>query len=156
LNLPKKAIFDQTLFMPLVVERCVKPPGFIFAARTYRLVLNRNGLYLLHIGRAMGPKVRADGYLADKLAQSMISKMERKMMGKLNDREEGIDDANLDHELALSKKSRHYESRNEVELKFKVLTNGLGKLRLKGKGVNVRVEIQPYDVPTVEQILNDF
>jgi hypothetical protein len=154
--LPKKAIFDQSLFMPLVVERCVKPPGFIFAARTYRIVLNKSGLYLLHIGRAMGPKVRADGYLADKLAQSMISKMEKKMMGKLSEREEGIDDANLEQELILSKKSRRYATRNEVELKFKVLANGLGKLRIKGKGVNVRVEIQPYDVPTVEQILNDF
>ena len=142
--------------MPLVVERCVKPPGFIFAARSYRLVLNRNGLYLLHIGRAMGPKVRADGYLADRLAQSMISKMEKKMMEKLSEREEVIDDSNLDHELALSKKSRRYDTRNEVELKFKVLANGLGKLRIKGKGVNVRVEIQPNDVPTIEQILNDF
>jgi len=104
----------------------------------------------------MGPKVRADGYLADRLAQSMISKMEKKMMEKLSEREEVIDDSNLDHELALSKKSRCYDTRNEVELKFKVLANGLGKLRIKGKGVNVRVEIQPNDVPTIEQILNDF
>lgn len=146
----------KTKRMLFVVERAVKPPGFIFAARTYRLVLNGNGLCLIHIGRAMGPKVRADGYLSDKLAQSMISKMEKKMMGKLSQREEDIDDANLDHELTLSKKSRRYDSRDEVELNFEVLENGIGKLRIKGKGVNVRVEIQPSDALTVEKICEEF
>ena len=58
-----------------VIQRCVKPPGFIFAARTYRLVLNDKGLYLIHIGRAMGPKVRADNAVSDALAQKMIGKI---------------------------------------------------------------------------------
>src|SRR3989338_9770020 len=87
-----------------VIQRCVKPPGFIFAARTYRLVLNDKGLYLIHIGRAMGPKVRADNAVSDALAQKMIGKMERSMMENLAKREEGIDDANLDKELLRSKK----------------------------------------------------
>jgi hypothetical protein len=104
----------------------------------------------------MGPKVRADNAIADRLAQSMIKKMEKKMMGKLADREEGIDDNNLDGELNSSKKSRKFESPTDVELKFKIWGSGLGKLRVKGKGVNVRLDIQPQDVPTVEKIVEEF
>ena len=138
----------------LIVERCVKPPGFVYSARTYKLVFDNNALYLLHIGRAMGPKVRANGYLADKLAQAMIQKMERKMMQQLADRENEIE--GLNEELTKSKKSRRFDSNKEVELKFKKRTDGSGKLRVKGKGVNVGLEILPQDVRIVDQILANF
>lgn len=139
-----------------VVERCIKPPGLIFAARTYRLVLNTKGLYLIHIGRAMGPKVRADNPISDKLAQSMITRVEDKLMQKLAIREAEIDDADLDRELSRSSKSRHYATRDEVTLVFKIRPNGSGKLNLKGKGVKLGLDIHPQDVATVERMLAEF
>lgn len=140
----------------LIVERCVKPPGLIFAARTYRLVLNDKGLYLIHIGRAMGPKVRADNAISDAIAQKMISKMERNLMEKLAKREAVIDDNDLDKEVPLSSKSRHFANPKEVELKFKMHPNGSGKLRLKGKGVKLGLNILPRDCAVAERICADF
>jgi hypothetical protein len=140
----------------LRIERCVKPPGFIFAARTYRLVQNDKGLYLIHIGRAMGPKARADNAIADALAQKMISRMESKLMQKLAQREADIDDHNLDRELGKSSKSRHFAKPEEVVLALKIQPNGWGKLRLKGKGVKLRLDIHPQDVYTAQLICEGF
>ncbi|GEM_PF-1834106 len=142
--------------MMLTIERCVKPPGIIYAARTYKLVLNDKGFYLLHLGRAMGPKVRADNAMADRIAQSMISKMEKKMDQKLSKRESDIDFQSLDSELEKSSKSRYFRNSSEVELNLKVMATGLGKLKLKGKGVKLRLDIQPEDLAIAEEILARF
>src|SRR3989338_10235291 len=139
-----------------VIQRCVKPPGFIFAARTYRLVLNDKGLYLIHIGRAMGPKVRADNAVSDALAQKMIGKMERSMMENLAKREEGIDDANLDKELLRSKKSHFFADPSEVQLSLNANHHNGGRLKLKGKGTRLNLQIFPADMHTAELIVQAF
>lgn len=139
-----------------VVERCVKPPGLIFAARTYRLVLNNKGLYLIHIGRAMGPKVGSNSAMADRIAEGVISRMEQNLMQKLANREAELDDNDLDKELPRSSKSRHFSTPNEVELELIPHPNGSGKLRLKGKGVKLGLEILPQDISTIETICAQF
>ena len=116
--------------MLLVIQRCVKPPGFIFSARTYRIVLNNQGLYLIHLGKAMGVSVQSGGYVADKQAGYMVNKMEAALMKQLEAREENIDNSNLDNELE-SKESRYFKSPSEVQLNFKRINNQKGKLNLR-------------------------
>lgn len=149
-------IFDKNESPMHVIQRCVKPPGFIFAARTYRLVLNDKGLYLIHIGRAMGPKVYSNSATSNAIAHSMIGKMERKLMVKLAEREEGIDDSNLDKELPLSKKSRFFAKPAEVQLSFDPYHQSGARLKLKGKGVRLNLQILPGDIQTVQLILQAF
>jgi len=139
-----------------VIRLCVKPPGIIFAARTYRLVLNDKGLYLIHIGRAMGPKVQSNNAMANRLADGMISNMERNMMAKLAAREEGIDDANLDKELPLSKKSRFFGNPSEVQMSFNAHNHSGGRLKLKGKGVHLNLNIDPSDAGLAQAIVDNF
>lgn len=139
-----------------VIQRCVKPPGFIFAARTYRLVLNNKGLYLIHIGRAMGPKVHSNNAVSNAIAHNMIGKMERSLLEKLAKREEGIDDKHLDKELPLSKKSRFFAQPSEVRLSYEAHPQTGARLKLKGKGVRLILNLDPSDAAIAQAIVHHF
>ncbi len=139
----------------LVIPRAVKPAGLIFAARTYRIVLNDFGLYILHIGRAMGNKPMPKGYFEKKLTDSLVTKIESKMMKQLFEREKDIDDSNLTDELT-SDKSQHFSSPSEVKLSFKQQARGSVKLIVKGKGIHLKLNLSSDDADTAQQIANQF
>lgn len=61
------------------IDRAVQPPGLIASASTYRLFLTTEGLYLIRLGRAMGPKVKSRDMIADAIAGAIVNKMERRL-----------------------------------------------------------------------------
>ena len=63
----------------IVVPRVKTRPGLIASAKTFRLVCDDDGLHVIHLGRAMGPKVKSRDPLADKLAGVMITKIEQRL-----------------------------------------------------------------------------
>jgi hypothetical protein len=61
------------------LDRVVMPPGFFAPARTYSLVRDDSGLYLIYTGRAMGSVrggVGVAGAIADNLLDSTAGKRE--------------------------------------------------------------------------------
>lgn len=92
-----------------VIHRVVKAAGLVFAARTYRVVLNKQGLSIIHIGRAMRNKPVPKGYYEKKLKDALVGNMETKMVKQLLDRESTIGDNDLAHELT-SSKSGYYKN----------------------------------------------
>lgn len=77
-----------------VIHRVVKAAGLVFAARTYRVVLN---------------KPMSKGYYEKKLTDALVANMETKMVKQLLDRESTIGDNDLAHELT-SSKSGYYKN----------------------------------------------
>ncbi len=67
----------------VVVPRAKTRPGLIARAKTFRLVLDSEALWIIHLGNAMGPKVKSNDILADKLAGVMVNRMEAKLMKEL-------------------------------------------------------------------------
>ena len=67
----------------IVIPRARTRPGLIARAKTFRLVLDSEALWVIHLGNAMGPKVKSNDMLADKLAGVMVNRMEAKLMQEL-------------------------------------------------------------------------
>ncbi|BCX48278.1 hypothetical protein HAHE_21860 [Haloferula helveola] len=82
---------NATSTSTIVVPRTKTRPGLIASAKTFRLVCDDQGLHVIHLGRAMGPKVKSRDPIADKLAGVMISKMERKLEESLAEAEREIE-----------------------------------------------------------------
>lgn len=74
---------DQTITIARVKTR----PGLIASAKTFRIICDETGLHVIHIGRAMGSKVKSNDPLANKLADVMANKMEAKMEAALRETE---------------------------------------------------------------------
>lgn len=84
----------------IIVPRVKTRPGLIASAKTFRLVCDDDGLHVIHLGRAMGPKVKSRDPIADKLAGMMISKMEQKLEAALAAAEAGLEGKTLTELLA--------------------------------------------------------
>lgn len=83
----------------ITIPRVKTRPGLIASAKTFRLVCDHDGLHVVHLGRAMGPKVKSRDPLADKLAGVMISKMEQKMEAALAATERELQGQTLSQQL---------------------------------------------------------
>lgn len=88
----------------ITIPRVVSPQGLIASARTYRLVLNEAGLHVIHLGRAMGMKVKSGDAIADALAGKMVNKMEQNLEIRLAEAEKALEGVPLS-ELVRRKKS---------------------------------------------------
>lgn len=117
----------------LRIDRVATMPGAVRDARTYSLVLRGGTLYVIDVGPAMGPPVRARGLIglvANKLADVMVAKVRTKTDAKVS---EGV--ARLDArgpEAMADEKGSHTFRSDEVR-SCAMGTNAWGSNTLKLK-----------------------
>ena len=66
----------------IIIPRCIKKPGLIVGARTYRLIFNETGLYIIQIGKAMmdaPPSDPISGAIANSIIDKIAAKREKEM-----------------------------------------------------------------------------
>lgn len=75
----------------ITIARVKTRPGLIASAKTFHIICDDTGLHVIHLGRAMGNKVKSNDPLANKLADAMTKKMEARMEAALRETERELE-----------------------------------------------------------------
>lgn len=138
------------------IDRAVKPPGLIASASTYRLILTAEGLYLIRVGRAMGPKVKSRDPIADALAGVMINRMEKKLEAALQKVEDEELPGRSPRELLSRPKSYLITPASVIAIRSsRPGPNGI-TLRIKSAVKNLRLNCSPQDEYQICRIVEAF
>ncbi len=66
---------DELKMTRIAVPRAKTLPGLIARARTYRLVLDDSGLWVIYLGNAMGPEVKNMGLFAKMISGVILKRI---------------------------------------------------------------------------------
>jgi hypothetical protein len=83
----------------ITIARVKTRPGLIASAKTFCIICDETGLHVIHLGRAMGTRVKSNDPIANKLAEVMTNKMEAKMESALRDAERELEGCTLNQML---------------------------------------------------------
>lgn len=122
--------------MEIIVPRATKPAGLISRARTYRVVLNPSGLWIIHLGNAMGPP--PPNTIIGKLVGIYLKKLAAKLNRQLRTKEKEIASIPLPDLVKLSKHSFHIALQQRCSIRASKLPSlsiksPQGKITLYGK-----------------------
>lgn len=132
----------------VVIERCEKRPGIFTGARTYRLVLNEQGLYILELGKAMGYRNKGNA-IADKILDSI--EKQRLQQDELRTLE--LEHADL-AKLVENKKNFFVKKGADTHVEFKQQT--FFNLIIKSPKVKMKLYLSPNDVHKATAIVAFF
>lgn len=131
----------------IVIERCEKKAGIFVGAKTYRLVLNDEGLYILDLGKAMGARNERN-LIADKILDKIQDSRDKQREAKENE----LVAADLKSLLG-DKRNRLLKDIDTTEAKYTNLHQH-PKLVIKSNVVNITLHFWPADADKVEKIAN--
>lgn len=131
----------------IVVERCEKKAGVFVGAKTYRLVLNNDGLYILDLGKAMGARNERN-LIADKI----LDKIQENREKQREEKEKELDSVDL-KSLLSDKKNRLLKDIDTREAKYTNLHQH-PKLTIKSSVINITLHFWPADADKAEKIAN--
>jgi len=136
----------------IIIDRCIKKPGFIEGAKTYKLVLNENGLYIIEMGKAMGERVHHSGIsgaIADKLIDKMEARREREIAGKQAE----LAQTDLD-DLIKDKKNFLLNKESIDSIEFKEGIEPILKIKSKIKNITLHFHVDyTDDIKTIFNVL---
>lgn len=128
-----------------VIARCLKRPGLIDRAKTYRLVHNSKGLYLICLGNSTVDTPAGKGSVAGVIAGKVIDKMAEKFEKTAQETEARIEKEGLDT-MAKTKKSYYVPAQKIESFVHKPGANGTSTVDIKGEGVKMRLWVHSsYD-----------
>lgn len=133
----------------IIIDRCEKKPGVIVGARMYKLILNEDGLYVLQLGKAMGPRNQSNP-IADRILDNLQAKREKAHAEKEREMMSG----NL-KDLIDNKKNFLITKADMQELKPGNMQYS-PKLKIKSGGLKITLHFHPQDREKVEGILAYF
>jgi len=137
----------------LIISRCIKKPGLITGARTYRLVLNENGLYIIELGNAMmeTPKTNV---VSDAIAGVIVDKIAENLERKIVEKENSLVGKDL-NQLVDNKKNFliHKEGITEILL---IDSNFELKLSIKSSVLKISLYFYLKDKSILETIYNQL
>lgn len=142
-----------TTTQTIVIPRVVSPQGWIASAQTYRLIFNEDGLNLIHLGRAMGTKVKSGDMLADALANKIVNRMEAKMEANLAAAEKEIEGVPL-IDLLGRKKSYQIPIYETGAVTCKIDPNFPSRLIIRATGLKLKL-VGPPDAELAFQKIAD-
>jgi hypothetical protein len=129
----------------IIIEKCEKKPGVFIGARTYRLVLNEQGLYILELGKAMGYRNESN-FIADKILDKIQENREKQQAEKGKE----LDAADLDR-LVDKKKNFLIKKADVKEVKISNLDT-VPKLDIKSGVLNITLHFRIEDREKVEKV----
>lgn len=145
----------STIPQTIVIPRVISPQGWIASAKTYRLTFNEDGLYLIHLGRAMGNRVKSGDRIADALANKIVNHMEAKMEAALATAEKEIEGVPLS-DLLKRKKSYFIPTYENGAVTCKIRANLPAKLIIRATGLKLTIIGPPDAGPGFEKIAHAF
>ncbi len=137
----------------LIISRCIKKPGFIVGARTYRLVKNINGLYIIEIGKAMMETPKTN-IVSDAIANALIDKLAEKREKDMSAVEKGIAGKDL-NQLVDNKKCFLIRKEDIKEIKLSTDNYEL-KLSIKSAKLKIELYFWPEDKAILETIYSQL
>jgi phospholipid N-methyltransferase len=129
----------------IIIEKCEKKAGVFTGARTYRLVLNEQGLYILELGKAMGYRNESN-FIADKILDKIQENREKQQAEK----EKEFNSVDLDR-LVDGKKNFLIKKTDVKEVKISNL-NMIPKLDIKSSTLNITLHFWQEDRANVEKV----
>jgi hypothetical protein len=129
----------------IIIEKCEKKPGIFIGARTYRLVLNDQGLYILELGKAMGYRNESN-IIADKILDKIQENREKQHTEK--EKELNTGDLNL---VVDNKKNFLVKKTDIKEVKIANINN-FPKLDIKSGVLNITLHFWAEDYEKVKQV----
>jgi hypothetical protein len=129
----------------IIIEKCEKKPGVFVGARTYRLVLNEQGLYILELGKAMGYRNESN-IIADKILDKIHENREKQQAEK----EKELNAADLDR-LVDKKKNFLIKKTDVKEVKISNIDT-VPKLDIKSGVLNITLHFWQEDRAKVEKV----
>lgn len=123
----------------IIIPRCIKKPGLIVGARTYRLVFNESGLYLIQIGKAMMDTPPTDP-ISGAIANSIIDKIAAKREKEMAEVEAELAGKDL-NSLVDNKKSYFISKQDFSELK---ITENMSEIKLKIKSSKINIDLYAH------------
>lgn len=129
----------------IIIEKCEKKPGVFVGARTYRLVLNEQGLYILELGKAMGYKNESN-IIADKILDKIQESREKQQAEKEKEFNTGDLDALID------KKKNFLIKKSDVKEVKLSNPDTAPKLTIKSAPLNITLHFWLEDRAKVEQV----
>ena len=129
----------------IVIERCEKKAGVFVGAKTYRLVLSEDGLYILDLGKAMG--IRNERNL---IADKILDKIQENREKQREEKEKELISADL-KSLLNDKKNLLLKNTDVREAQY-TSVNHYPKLTIKSGIINVTLYFWPTDTENVEKI----
>jgi phospholipid N-methyltransferase len=122
----------------IIIEKCEKRPGLIVGARVYRLVQNDEGVYLLELGKGMGPRVD-NGMITNKI----IDKIQENREKQYAEKEKELDSADL-NSMVDNKKNILIKKTDIKSVKYSN-TGGPACLQIKSAVKDITLYFQPID-----------
>ena len=129
----------------IIIERCEKKAGVFVGAKTYRLVLNEDGLYILDLGKAMG--VRNERNL---IADKILDKIQENRENERQEKEKELNSADLKSLLA-NKKNVLLKRADVKAAKFSN-PHQYPKLSIKSGVINITLHFWPTDAGKASKI----
>ena len=115
--------------MEIIVPRTTTFPGLIARARTFRLILNPAGLWIIHLGNAMGPP--PPNHPIGRLVGIWLKRLAAKLSAKLTKVEHEIASIPLPVLVERSKHSFHIPLGEPCIVRLESNKNGRPCLRIK-------------------------
>lgn len=134
----------------IIIPRCIKKPGLIVGARTYRLIFNETGLYIIQIGKAMMDAPPSDP-ISGAIANSIIDKIAAKREKEMAEVEAELAGKDL-NSLIDNKKSYFIRKENFNELKITENVSEI-KLKIKSSVINIDLYFHPSYKASLELIV---
>lgn len=135
----------------VIIPRCLKRPGLIERAKTYRLQWNNQGLYLICLGNAT-LQVNTQQSAAHALASGIVDKMAAKFEQQAQATEKRIEQEGLPA-MAQTKKSYFIPTADLQVFEYKPVADGSLRVNIKSKVVNMALQVHTYYQPQLDAIL---
>jgi len=129
----------------IIIEKCEKKPGIFVGAKTYRIVLNDEGLYIMELGKAMG--YRNEGNI---IADKILDKIQENREKQYAEKEKELSSGDL-NSLVDNKKNFLLKKADIKEVKIANLT-GFPKLDIKSGVINITLHFWQEDKEKVEKV----
>lgn len=129
--------------MYYTVNRCIKRAGLIDRARTYCLLLNDDGLYILYLGKATGQMPESGDIITQVISDKAVNFFEQRYEKEISASEEKIKNGNL-AEIAKEKHSFFLKKGQVQSFSFNSFHDGTSQIKIKGEGVKITLHAHNY------------
>lgn len=135
----------------ITIHRSLKRPGLIDRARTYRIILNQEGLYFICLGKATMEVPQRGDVIAEAIAGKILQGIAGKFEKEIQETEARLEKEGV---VAMAKTPKSYFiPSNAISLfEAKQLGDGVIRLTAKGNGVNITLDIHPYYKSAVDRM----
>ena len=140
---------EESINNMIIIERCEKKPGIFVGARTYRLILNSEGLYILEMGKAMGYREERNT-IANSISAKILDKIQQNRETQFAAKEKELSSMALNP--LIDNKKYFLIKKNNVSAVTLTNLNGVLKLSIKSAILKITLHFGPEYKEKVEKV----